>query len=251
MALSVSVAAVTAFFLALVRGTAFLFVSPPFTLGSIPFIARTAIAGGIALAAVPELVHDPMPASTPGLIGALAVQAVVGGLIGLVVLFFVGAIQSAGNLLDQFSGLNLPPALDPLSLEQSPVIGQLYEWVATVLLFSSGGAALILHGFLESFSVVGTTIPAHDVAELPAFLASDIVSFFGAAVEIAAPLVAVIFVAQVLLAMLAKTAPQANVYLLGQPLQMLLALLVLGISITALPSDLASLLQRGLSQLFG
>jgi flagellar biosynthesis protein FliR len=51
--------------------------------------------------------------------------------------------------------------------------------------------------------------------------------------------------------MLAKSAPQANVWALAFPLQILLALLVLGISIAALPSDLSSLVQRGLGQLFG
>lgn len=251
MTLSLSVAAITAFFLALVRGTAFLYIAPPFTIAAIPFAARTAIAGGLAIAAIPVLRADPMPTSTVGLVGALLVQVAVGALIGYVVLLFVGAVQSAGTLLDQFSGLNLPPALDPLSLEQTPIIGQLYEWVAAALLFTSGGVVLLAHGFDASFQVVGTTISAHDIAVLPTLLSSDIVSFFAATIEIAAPLVAVIFVAQALLGLIAKSAPQANVLALGFPLQILLALLVLGVSIAAIPSDLASLLERALAQLFG
>jgi flagellar biosynthetic protein FliR len=251
MTFSLSVAAITAFFLALVRGTAFLFVAPPFVTGSIPFAARTAIAGGLAMAAVPVLSKDVMPTSTIGLVGACVIQVAAGALIGYVVLLFVGAVQGAGVLVDQFSGLNLAPALDPLSLEQSPVIAQLYEWVATVLLFTSGGVLLLARGFVASFGVVGTAIPAHDVAALPNLLSGDIVSFFAASVEIAAPLVAVIFVAQALLGLLAKSAPQSSIMVLGLPLQVLLALLVLALSIAAVPNDLASLVQRALGQLFG
>ncbi len=251
MTFGISVATATAFFLALVRGTAFVFTSPPFTSSSIPFVARTAVAGGLAIGAIPVLAVEPLPTSTPGLVGALVAQAAAGALIGLVVQCFVGAVEGAGALVDQFSGLNLPPSIDPLSLEQEPVIAQLFGWVALVLLFSSGGVVLIARGFDASFRALGTTIPAHDVAALPAALASDALSFFAAAVEIAAPLVAVLFVAQVLLGLLAKTAPQANVLALGFPLQILLTLLVLGFAVAALPTDVINLAQRAVGQLFG
>ena len=95
------------------------------------------------------------------------------------------------------------------------------------------------------------TIPARDVHQLPRFLSSDLVSFFAASVEIAAPLVAVVFVTQILLGLLAKSAPQANVYMLGFPLQILLVLGGLGLAMIALPSDVTNLVGRGVSQLFG
>jgi flagellar biosynthetic protein FliR len=170
---------------------------------------------------------------------------------GFVMQLFVGAVQGAGALVDQFSGLNLPPALDPLSVDQSPMLAQLYEWMATVLIFVSGAYMVIAQGFIRSFSAVGTTVPERDIQQLPSFLSSDLVSFFAAAAEIAAPLVAVVFVTQILLGLLAKSAPQANVYMLGFPLQVLLVLTSLGLAMVALPSDVTNLVGRGASQLFG
>ena len=70
-------------------------------------------------------------------------------------------------------------------------------------------------------------------------------SFFAAAVEIAAPLVAVVFAAQLLLGLFAKSAPQANVFSLGFPLQLLLVLAGLGLAVVALPADVANLVERG------
>ena len=48
-------AAGVAFFLALVRGTAFLYLCPPFANRMIPFLAKTGIAAGLAMAAVPTV----------------------------------------------------------------------------------------------------------------------------------------------------------------------------------------------------
>jgi flagellar biosynthetic protein FliR len=251
MTLHLSIAALIAFFLALVRGSAFLNFCPPFSNGAIPFMAKVGIAGGLAVAAVPTLSKDALPLSTGGLVVALVIQVVIGALIGLVIQLFFGAVQGAGALVDQFSGLNLPPAIDPLSLDQTPLLAQLYEWIATVLIFVSGADLLLAQGFIRSFSVVGTTIPERDIQDLPTFLSADLVAFFAAAAEIAAPLVAVVLAAQLLLGLLAKSAPQANVYALGFPLQLLLVIGGLGLAAVALPADVANLVGRGLSQLFG
>ena len=249
--IQLQLAAGVAFFLALLRGTAFLYFCPPFSNNMIPFLAKTAIAAGLAVAAVPTVSHDALPLSTVLLIEALVVQVAVGALMGFVVQLFVGAVQGAGAIVDQFSGLNLPPAIDPLNLDQSPLLGQLYEWMTTVLIFVSGAYLLLAQGFIRSFAAIGTTVPERDIRQLPTFLSSDLVSFFAASVEIAAPLVAVVFVAQILLGLLAKSAPQANVYMLGFPLQILLVFAGLGLAIVALPSDVTNLVGRGVSQLFG
>ena len=249
--ISLQLASGVAFFLALLRATAFLYFCPPFSNNMIPFLAKVGIGAGLAMAAVPSVSHDPLPLSLPSLVGALLVQIAVGALIGFVVQLFVGAVQGAGSMVDQFSGLNLPPAIDPLSLDQSPLLARMYEWMATVLIFVSGAFLILAQGFVRSFAVIGTTVPEHDMQQLPTFLSSDLVSFFAASAEIAAPLVAVVFVAQILLGLLAKSAPQANVFVLGFPLQILLVLGGLGLAMVALPSDVTNLVTRSMSQLFG
>lgn len=242
---------IIAFFLALMRATAFLLTCPPFAGATIPFVAQTALAGGLAFAEVGSLSHATVPLSTAGLIGAVVLQVAIGAAMGLVVQCFFGAIQAAGGIIDQFSGLNLPPSIDPLGLDQVPLIGQLYEWMATVLLFGTGAVVILVRGFLRSFSVVGITLPKNVLAQLPTFFGADLANLFVAAVEVAAPLVAVLFVAQLILALLAKTAPQTNVFSLGFPLQYFLTFATLGIGVVALPSDVANLVGRGVSQLVG
>ena len=55
-------------------------------------------------------------------------------------------------------------------------------------------------------------------------ITGDVTTFFAAAVEIAAPVIVVLFATQILLALLAKSAPQINVFVFGFPLQILIAL---------------------------
>jgi flagellar biosynthetic protein FliR len=251
MSIHFQVAAVLAFALAVMRGTAFVSFCPPFNTSAIPFAAKTVIAAGLAIPAVSVLRHDRLPETTAGLLTAVALQLGIGALMGFVVQLFVGAAQAAGALIDQFSALNLPPSIDPLGLDQTPIIGQLYEWLATVLVFSSGGVLLIAEGLTRSFSVVGTVIPSATWNRVPTLLTGDATSFFAAAVEIAAPVVAVVFVSQILLGLVAKSAPQANVYSLSFPLQLLIVLAGLGAAVFAVPADVSNLLGRAVSQLVG
>lgn len=251
MTAHVPLAGALAFALAAIRGNAFVWFCPPFSNKVIPFPAKVAIGAGLALPAIGVLEADPLPTSTGGLVEAIVIQVAIGALMGFVIQLFVGALGGAGALVDQFSGLNLPPAIDPLGLDQAPVLGQMYEWLTTALLFTSGGVVLIAEGLGRSFKIVGTQVPAVELQRLPNIIAGDVAAFFAATVEIAAPVVAVVFVTQILLGLLAKSAPQANVYSLSFPIQLLVVLGALAVAMAALPSDLSNLLDRALTQLVG
>jgi len=240
-----------AFVLALVRASAWVVVCPPFSNRTIPGMAKIGIALGIAFDAAGKLQHDPMPTSDAGILVQLVVQASVGLVLGFVVYLFVSAVAAAGSLVDLFSGLNLPASIDPLSLQQAPILGQFYNLVATALLFTTGAVLVIVDGFIRSFSAIGTTFPPTTLGSVASVLTGDVTSFFAAAVEIAAPVIVVLFAAQVLLALLAKAAPQINVFVFGFPLQILLAVAAVGLALVALPSDVTNLVGRATAQIFG
>ena len=61
-------------------------------------------------------------------------------------------------MVDLFGGLNLPPAVDPLSENQTPMIGQFYEQVGVALLFITNGELLLVRGFETSFGAAGLTM---------------------------------------------------------------------------------------------
>lgn len=251
MTLHLSASFAIAFVLALVRASAWVTMCPPFSNSSIPAMAKIGIALGLAAEAAARLQHDPLPSTDAQVITQLIIQVMVGIVLGFVVSLFVSAMTSAGSLIDLFGGLNLPQALDPLSLQQTPILGQFYNMVTTALLFTTGAVLVIVNGFLRSFDAVGTSLPRTTINNVAGILTSDVTTFFAAAVEIAAPVIVVLFATQILLALLAKAAPQINVFVFGFPLQILLALAGVGLALVAMPGDVTNLVGRATTQLFG
>jgi flagellar biosynthesis protein FliR len=234
-----------AFFLAFIRALAWLVVVPPFSNRQVvPRIALIGIAGGLGILAVPQIANTHIPTDTAGLVGAIVLQIFTGAAMGLCVLILLSAISAAGGMIDLFGGLNLPPAIDPLSENQTPLIGQFYEQVAMVLLFVTNGELLLVRGFETSFGAAGLTLSSSATASN--VLSADLATFFTATLEIAAPLVVVLFATQISLAMLAKSAPQINVWILGFPIQALLSLLFVAVGIKVLPGYLGNLVTRAI-----
>lgn len=251
MTFSVSAPFVIALVLAFVRSIAFVSVCPPFSNASIPTISKIGFAGAISVFAAGTLQHDVLPFNDVQLVAEMVIQAGVGVVLGFVVSLFVTAVVGAGSLLDLFAGLNLPQAIDPLSLLQTKIFAQFYNLLLMALLFTTGSVVVIVEGFLKSFQSVGTSFPSTTLGDVAQIITSDVVTFFAAALEMAAPLVVVLFCTQILLALLAKASPQINVFVFGMPLQILVALLGVGVVIVALPADVTNLVGRAMAQLFG
>lgn len=251
MTFNLSSAFTIAMALAFVRSISFVMFCPPFSNSSIPIKVKIGFAGAVAFFAAGTLEHDPLPQSDVDVIVQILVQALVGAVLGYVVNLFVTAVVSAGSLIDLFSGINLPQAIDPLSQQQAAIFGQFYNLVVTVLLFTSGAVVVIVEGFVKSFKAVGTSLPPTTPGLLARTVTGDVATFFAAAVEIAAPVIVILFCTQILLALLAKAVPQINVFVFGMPLQVLIALIGVSVAIVAIPNDVVNLVGRAVAQLFG
>ena len=145
------------------------------------------------------------------------------------------AVQAAGDLIDVFGGFSLAFAFDPLQQAGSSMFGRLYQWTALALLMASGGYLIVLQ-----------RLPAH----LPhdragrrrwrrgrccSTLATGVGQMMLSAVQIAAPLLAVLFLADVALGLLTRVAPALNAFAMGFPFKILLTLLLVGATFVSLP----------------
>jgi flagellar biosynthetic protein FliR len=70
---------------------------------------------------------------------------------------------------------------------------------------------------------------------------------FVAAIQIAGPLIAVLFLTDVAFGLLNRVAPALNAFQLGFPAKIFMVLLISGIAITALPGVVDSLVERAVS----
>src|SRR5262245_59943942 len=120
---------VSAFALALVRASAWLFTSPPFNTRLITVPVKAGVAAVLAMAAAPHIADAHLSLETGSFIGALIVQAVIGVVLGFMTTMLVNAIASAGALIDLFSGYSLASVYDPMSDTQNSVFGRFYQLI--------------------------------------------------------------------------------------------------------------------------
>lgn len=223
-----------AYVLAAVRILAWLAIVPPFSSRAVPVVAKVLLAVGLAFALTPSLHLTSVPSDAVELAGFALQEALLGATMGFVTYLVFAAVQAAGDLIDVFGGFSLAMAFDPLSFNSNSVFGKLYQMLAMMLLFATNAHLLVIGGLLETFHKmpVGSVWRAADVTQVVT-VAFGV--FFTSAVQIALPLVGVLFLADLGLALLTKVAPQLNAIGIMFPAKIGLTLMVVGLSFPVLP----------------
>jgi flagellar biosynthetic protein FliR len=226
--------------LAAVRITAFLFIAPPFSHGAIPARVKAMLAVGLALALSGTVVpgHESLDAGP--FLGALVLQLVIGAVLGFLVMMCFSAVQAAGGLIDVFGGFQLAQVFDPQTQVNGAQFTRLFQVTALTLLFVSNGYQLIIAGLARSFAAIPID-GAFVVAGSVRLLVDGLSQMFLAAVQIAGPLILVLFLADAALGLVTRGAPALNAFALGLPVKLLLALGLAGTVFVVLPGVLDAL----------
>jgi flagellar biosynthetic protein FliR len=243
--LQVPAVTLAALLLAVARATGFVLVAPPFNTRMVPGPAKAAIALALAVVAYTRVSAN-LPDPTAGfLVVGTVTEVVIGLALGFVVQLFFTAVQYAGDLLDVAGGFTVAPAYDPMLMAQNTTIGRMYNLLATVLLFTSGGHLLVVRGFVTSYAAlpVAGQVPTEQLGQVVTTAFSQM---FLAALQIAGPMVAVLLLADVALALLSRAAPALNVFSLGPPAKIMLTLVLLGLTFPLLPPALDNLLDHAM-----
>lgn len=229
--------------LAAVRVMAWLSVVPPFSGSYVPKPVRAGAALAVGVAIGPRLHMAALP-SWQGLIADAAGQVVIGAAFGALAMVLLQAVTAAGDSLDLFGGLVLPQALEPIGMKASTSVGQLYTMATFALLVVTGGDLLLLRGLITTFGVIGPTVGSLGPMAHGAIQATA--TMFTATFEIVAPLLAVEFLVQVALGMIAKSAPTVNIFLFAFSVQTLVLILALAFGASVLPSAVHRLVDDAL-----
>lgn len=236
--------------LAAVRLTTFLVIAPPFSYRAIPARVKAMLAIGLALAVSGAVAPGYEPLDTGGFLLALTAQAIIGALLGFFVLVCFSAIQAAGSLIDVFGGFQLAQAFDPQMLVNGAQFTRLFQMTALALLFASSGYQLILAGLVRSFDAVPVDGMV-GLADPASALITAVSQMFLAAVQIAGPLLLVLFLADVGLGLITRVAPALNAFAMGFPVKILLTLILAGAVMITLPSLVGALTEDAFRMLRG
>jgi flagellar biosynthesis protein FliR len=130
-------------------------------------------------------------------------------------------------------------------MQMNTVFGKFHQLLATMLLFTSGGHLVIIGGLLKTFEFLPLgQSPRFDGT--PEMLITAFSMFFLTAVQIALPMIAVLFIADLGLALLTKVAPQLNALNVMFPAKIGLTLLLVGMSFPLLSGVLSNMVDLAL-----
>jgi flagellar biosynthetic protein FliR len=242
----VAIAELVAVMLGAARAGAWMMLCPPFNSRLISVPVKALLSVGLALPLTPYLKSSLPSIETADIIASAALQVFIGAALGFVTLLLFTAIQAAGDLLDVFGGFTLAMAYDPLSQSQSSIFGRFYNLMAVTLLFASDGHELVLRGFLQTFR----TLPLNasfSMGTLNDLLVRGVGEMFLSALQIAGPLIAVLFLTDAAFGLLNRVAPALNAFQLGFPAKIFLVLTLAGTAIAVLPRLLDGVVDKAVS----
>jgi flagellar biosynthetic protein FliR len=211
--------------LTLVRVSGMVAFAPFFSSTALPMRVKAVFVGALAFLLAPLVATLPRAQLSLGfssLLGELAVGLVYGLTLTLLNEMMIFAGQIVG-LQFSYSLVNL---LDPASTIQTPLLGELFQLMGTLVVITAGLDRIMLASMVRSFHAA----PLGSFALAPAS-ALEIVRAAGgvflAAVELAAPVLAATMLVEIAVALLGKLSPQLPVMMLTVPLKTLTGFAIL------------------------
>lgn len=220
------IAWLTAWFWPFIRIGAIFMVAPFFSARGIPIQIRVLLAAFFTLMVAPVLPAPPAvdPLSWAGITIALH-QMLIGLGMGFILQMVFAALTMAGEGVAMGMGLGFAVMMDPQNGFQVPVVAQYYVIMATLLFLALGGHLAFLALLMESFHIlpVGVAYPDAGIWLLIQWAGE----MYAGAVLLALPVMIAILVVNIAFGVVARSAPQLNIFAVGFPVTLLIGLLLM------------------------
>lgn len=235
----------------LTRILALFATAPVLSHQAIPAQAKVGMALAITLAIAPVVNSPPLT----GLLEArgfveLAHNILVGLALGFAIrIVFVG-IELAGQLIGLQIGLSFAAFFNPDTSDTENVISNFMSMLVLLMFLAIDGHLMLLSALAETFQL----FPVDAVGSAPidpltiVRAGSDL---FSVALTICLPILAVMLLVNVVLGVMARVAPQLNLFAVGFPLTVLAGLAALTLFLPTLEGPIRAALQRSLAALPG
>lgn len=195
---------------------------------------RLYIALGLSVVLTPVMqVFMPSPLPPFGVIFAIiGMEFIVGLFIGTIARILISALDTAGMVISMMSGFANAQVFNPSMATQGSIVGAFLSTAGVALLFALNLHHLLIYGLVESYHLfpLGGIPDTGGMAEL---ISRAVSSAFYVGFQIAVPFVVVGLLVYIGMGVLARVMPQIQVFLIALPLQIMLALVTLMLTISA------------------
>lgn len=211
-----------ALMLASIRPGAAFLAAPVFGAPQVPLLLRFVLAVAVG---VPSSMIATVTLPAQGMVSLaglllLAGEVVIGLALGFALQTGFAAVSMAGEAIGNAMGLGFASILDPMSGRGTPAISQILSIFASLLFLSMDGHLAFVTVVIEShrqLPVGGGLLSAGAVEAIVAMGGA----MFAAAVTLALPVVTGVILIQLVMALLARSAPALNLFAVGLPAALL------------------------------
>ena len=218
------------------RISGFVFLAPFFSLGNVPQRVKLLISFATALIAYFVLPYEPLEyQGVIGYAGIIITEAIAGMILGLFTNLAMYILSFAGQLADMEIGFSMVTMMDPSSKLQVTVTSNILSYAVTLMMVVTNMHLFVLRAIIDSFLL----IPVGHVKISPLFYEGYlhfILDYMVLAFRIILPVFAALLIVNAILAVLAKAAPQLNMFVVGFQLKIFVGLSVLTLMMLMLPS---------------
>lgn len=227
-----------------IRTSAFILAIPMFTAGVVPVVVRAGLSFAIAISIYSgSKIAVNLPFTLAGIIGGIITETILSLLIFITIrIFFLGP-QLSGEVLGFQIGYSLMTIARPFEETQMSVIGDTFFILSMLIFFVLDLHLGFFWGLKKSFELVPPFSPLI-LDQTKDLLTSRLSDAFSAAIQISLPLILTIFILEISIAIISRTIPQFNIFVVGFPLKMIFGIFLLTMIFDRIPFAIGEFIKK-------
>lgn len=230
--------------LLLVRPGMVVAVAPAIGGAHLPVPVKIGLTIFLAIGLMGSVVVPPDLDGVP-LTAVIAREAAIGLALAFVVRVLVAAAEFAGHLSGFQIGFSYGATIDPTSGVSNTMLATLYGSLATLGLFAINGHHEILRALAASYT--GVPMGAGAIANtLPVAVRDMLGLLFTVGVRLAAPVVIVLLLVELVVGLIARTSPALSYMVVGYPIRLLVGLVLVAALVGVIPAVINAALEQAL-----
>lgn len=224
------------FLLILVRISGFVFSAPFFSLPNVPRRVQIGLSFFIAVVIYGSLDKYTLEYSgVIGYAGLVIVEFAIGVIIGFFMSCCIMILSFAGQIIDMEVGFSMANVMNPAMNMNTTVTGNLYTYFIMLILLATDLYRYILRAMLDAFTFIPVGKAVFDI-RIYTVMATLMKDYFIIGFRIVLPVFAAMLIVNVVLGVLAKVAPQMNMFVIGMQLKIFVGLIILALAARYIPT---------------
>ena len=220
------------------RISAFVFVAPFFSMANTPRRFRAGFSLILTVLLFSALGDHSVPEYSTVLGYSILVlkETITGLLVGLGANICMPIVHFAGKIADMEIGLSMVQLFDPLTREGTGFTGSFYQYMVILIMLITNMHYYFLRAIVETFTLIPIGGAKFSSDKIMTTMIQFMTDFITISFRLCLPVVAAMLLLNAVLGVLAKTAPQVNMFSVGIQIKILVGLAILFLTIGTIPS---------------